>query len=145
MSHRCQRDRCPVRRTFLSAIASLVRTIAERDPSIVGHSRRVHDYALRLASVLGLDRRQRRQLGFAAMLHDIGKIGIPDDILHKPDRLTPEEDRIIRSHPEVGERILSPIVRSRTVLAAIRGHHEHLDGSGYPDGLTGERIPLLAR
>jgi response regulator RpfG family c-di-GMP phosphodiesterase len=134
-----------VRRTFLSAIASLVRTVEERDPYTAGHSRRVRAYALRLASASGLDGRQRRQLGLAAMLHDIGKVGIPDDILHKPDRLTPVEDRIIRSHPEVGERILAPIVRSRAVLAAIRGHHERFDGGGYPDGLSGEHIPLLAR
>lgn len=145
MYHRCPRDRRAVRRTFRSAIASLVRTVEERDASIAAHSRRVRRYALRLASALGLDRRQRQQLGLAAMLHDIGKVGIPDDILHKPDRLTPEEDRIIRSHPEVGERILAPIVRSRAVLAAVRGHHERLDGSGYPDGLAGEQVPLLAR
>lgn len=134
-----------VRRTFLSAISSLVRTVEERDPYTAGHSRRVRAYALRLAVALGLDRRQRKQLNLAAVLHDIGKVGIPDSILHKPDRLTPEEERIIRSHPEMGERILAPIVRSRAVLAAIRGHHERLDGSGYPDGLSGERIPLLAR
>jgi putative two-component system response regulator len=134
-----------VRRTFLSAIASLVRTVEERDPYTAGHSRRVRAYALQLAAALGLDGRQRRQLGLAAMLHDIGKVGIPDGILHKPDRLTPEEDRIIRSHPEVGERILAPIVRSRAVLAAIRGHHERFDGGGYPDGLAGDSIPLLAR
>jgi putative two-component system response regulator len=134
-----------VRRTFLSAIASLVRTVEERDPYTAGHSRRVRTYALRLAAALDLDSRQRKQLGLAAMLHDIGKVGIPDDILYKPDRLTPEEDRIIRSHPEVGERILAPIVRSRAVLAGIRGHHERIDGGGYPDGLAGEQIPLLAR
>lgn len=134
-----------VQRTFLSAIASLVRTVEERDPYTAGHSRRVRAYALHLAAALDLDGRQRRQLSLAAMLHDIGKVGIPDGILHKPDRLTPEEDRIIRSHPEVGERILAPIVRSRAVLAAIRGHHERFDGSGYPDQLAGEHIPLLAR
>jgi putative two-component system response regulator len=134
-----------VRRTFLSAITSLVRTVEERDPSTAGHSRRVRGYALRLAAALGLDRRQCGQLRLAAMLHDIGKVGIPDYILHKPDRLTPEEDRIIRGHPEMGERILVPVVRSREVLAAIRGHHERLDGSGYPDGLAGGQIPLLAR
>ncbi|HTU21543.1 MAG TPA: HD domain-containing phosphohydrolase [Gemmataceae bacterium] len=133
-----------VRRTFLSAIASLVRTVEERDPYTAGHARRVRAYALQLAAALGLDRR-RRQVGLAAMLHDIGKVGIPDAILHKPDRLNPEEDRIIRGHPEVGERILAPIVRSAAVLAAIRGHHERLDGRGYPDGLQGEQIPLLAR
>jgi response regulator RpfG family c-di-GMP phosphodiesterase len=134
-----------VRRTFLSAISSLVRTVEERDPYTAGHSRRVRTYALRLAVELGLERRQRKQLSLAAVLHDIGKVGIPDDILHKPDRLTPEEERIIRSHPEMGERILAPIVRSRAVLAAIRGHHERIDGSGYPDGLAGGRIPLLSR
>ena len=134
-----------VRRTFLSAIASLVRTVEERDPYTAGHSRRVRIYTRQLAAAFGLDRRQRRQAGLAAMLHDIGKVGIPDAILHKPARLTPEEERIIRGHPEMGERILAPIVRSATVLAAIRGHHERLDGSGYPHGLAGEQIPLLAR
>jgi putative nucleotidyltransferase with HDIG domain len=134
-----------VRRTFLSAITSLVRTVEERDPYTAGHSRRVRAYALRLALALGLDRSQRKQLSLAAVLHDIGKVGIPDGILHKPDRLTPEEDRIIRSHPEMGEHILAPIVRNKDVLAAIRGHHERIDGSGYPDGLAGEQIPLLAR
>jgi putative nucleotidyltransferase with HDIG domain len=132
-------------RTFASAITSLVRVVEERDPYTAGHSRRVRAYALHLAAALGLERRLRKQLSLAAMLHDIGKVGIPDGILHKPERLTAEEDRIIRSHPEVGERILSPIVRSRAVLAAIRGHHERLDGSGYPDGLAGEQVPLLAR
>jgi putative two-component system response regulator len=134
-----------VRRTFLSAIASLVRTVEERDPYTAGHSRRVRAYALHLAAALGLDRHQCKQLRLAAMLHDIGKVGIPDGILHKPGRLTPEEERIIQGHPEMGERILAPIVRSREVLAAIRGHHERLDGSGYPDGLAGSQIPLLAR
>lgn len=127
------------------SLASLVRAAEERDPSTVGHSRRVRGYALRLASALGLERRQCKQLSLAAMLHDIGKVGIPDHILHKPGRLTPEEERVVRGHPEVGERILAPIVRSRAVLAAIRGHHERLDGSGYPDGLAGGHIPLLAR
>jgi response regulator RpfG family c-di-GMP phosphodiesterase len=134
-----------VRRTYLSAIASLVRTVEERDPYTAGHSRRVRRYALHLAAALGLERRQCRHLGLAAMLHDIGKVGIPDGILHKPGPLTAEEDRIIQGHPVTGERIVAPIVRSREVLAAIRGHHERLDGSGYPDGVAGGRIPLLAR
>jgi response regulator RpfG family c-di-GMP phosphodiesterase len=134
-----------VRRTFLSAITSLVRTVEQRDPYTAGHARRVRLYALRLADALGLDRRRRKQLGLAAVLHDIGKVGIPDNILYKPDRLNPEEDAVIRAHPEIGERILTPIVRSRAILAAIRGHHERFDGNGYPDRLAGENIPLLAR
>lgn len=127
------------------AIARLVRTVEERDPYTAGHARRVRAYALRLAAALGLERRQRRQLGQAAMLHDIGKVAIPDAILHKPDRLSTEEGRIIRRHPEVGERLLAPFVRSAAVLSAIRGHHERLDGNGYPDGLAGKQVPLLAR
>jgi putative two-component system response regulator len=134
-----------VRSTFLSAIESLVLTVEQRDPYTAGHSQRVRSYALRLAGALGLDGRLRKKLSLAAKLHDIGKVGIPDSILHKPAKLTLEEDGIIRGHPEMGERILAPIVRNREVLAAIRGHHERIDGGGYPDGLAGEAIPLLAR
>jgi response regulator RpfG family c-di-GMP phosphodiesterase len=134
-----------VRRTYLSAITSLARTMEERDPYTAGHSRRVRDYALHLADAIGLGRKQCRLLDLAAQLHDIGKVAVPDAILHKPAALTPEEFAIVRLHPETGERILAPVVRNRVVLAAIRGHHERLDGSGYPDGLRGEQIPLLAR
>jgi response regulator RpfG family c-di-GMP phosphodiesterase len=134
-----------VRRTFLSAITSLVRTVEERDAYTAGHSRRVQQYALCLAAELRLDDRQRKQLSLAATLHDIGKVAVPDAILHKPGPLTNEEMRVVREHPGVGERILAPIVRNRAVLAAIRGHHERYDGSGYPDGLRGAQIPLLAR
>jgi response regulator RpfG family c-di-GMP phosphodiesterase len=134
-----------VRRTFLSAVDSLVRTLEERDPCTAGHSVRVRRCGLRLAEALGLGRRERQRLLLAAKLHDIGKIGIPEAILHKPSVLTVEERGIVREHPVIGERILKPIVRSRAVLAAIRGHHERLDGKGYPDGLKGGQIPLLAR
>jgi HD-GYP domain-containing protein (c-di-GMP phosphodiesterase class II) len=78
-------------------------------------------------------------------LHDIGKVAVPEAVLHKPARLTADEEAVIRAHPVTGERILRPIIRSRTVLAAIRGHHERLDGTGYPDGLRGDAVPLLAR
>jgi putative two-component system response regulator len=134
-----------VRRTYLSASDSLVRTMESRDGYTAGHSLRVRRYALRLADALGLDEHCRRQLSLAAKLHDIGKVGVPDAILHKPGPLNAEEDRKVREHPEIGERILAPIVRDPEVLAGIRGHHERLDGSGYPDGLSGAAIPLLAR
>jgi putative two-component system response regulator len=134
-----------VRRTFLSAIDSLVRTMEERDPLTAGHSVRVRRYSLCLADELGFDSPLRKRLSLAAKLHDIGKAGVPEAILHKPDRLTAEEQNIVREHPVIGERILSPVVRNREVLAAIRHHHERLDGGGYPDGLRGENIPLLAR
>jgi HD-GYP domain-containing protein (c-di-GMP phosphodiesterase class II) len=134
-----------VRRTFLSAIDSLVRTMEERDPYTAGHSRRVRAYSLRLGRALGLDDRQMRELSLAAKLHDIGKVGVPEAVLNKPAPLTPDEMDAVRKHPIIGERILRSIVRSRAVLAAIRGHHERIDGTGYPDGLKGSKIPLLAR
>jgi response regulator RpfG family c-di-GMP phosphodiesterase len=134
-----------VRHTFLSAIDSLVRTMEERDPYTAGHSMRVRAYALRLAAALGLDDTQQRLLSLAAKLHDIGKVGVPEAVLNKPAALTMAEALAVRQHPEIGERILAPVIRNRTVLAAIRGHHERLDGAGYPDGLKGTAIPLLAR
>jgi response regulator RpfG family c-di-GMP phosphodiesterase len=134
-----------VRHTYLSAITSLARTMEERDPYTAGHSRRVRNYVMELARAIGLDRKQRRLLSLAAQLHDIGKVAVPDIILHKPGALTPEEVAVVRQHPGTGERILAPVVRNRAVLAAIRGHHERIDGTGYPDGLRGNQIPLLAR
>ena len=140
-----QRRTRQLRHTFLSAIDSLVRTLEARHPSTCGHSLRVRRYALRLARRLGWAERARGPLALAAKLHDIGKVGTPEDILNKPGVLTPLEEAIVREHPAVGERILTPIIRNPGVLAAIRGHHERWDGGGYPDGLAGERIPLLAR
>src|SRR5205823_8941029 len=78
-------------------------------------------------------------------MHDIGKIGVPEAILNKPAALTPDEHEVIRQHPVISERILKAIVSNATILAGIRGHHERFDGNGYPDGLRGGQIPLLAR
>jgi response regulator RpfG family c-di-GMP phosphodiesterase len=134
-----------LRRTYLSAIDSLVRTLEARDAYTSGHSARVRRYSLLLAKALDLGRREQHQLSLAAKLHDIGKVGIPEEILNKPGRLTTEEYRLVCEHPVIGERILSPVVRDPVVLAAIRHHHERPDGSGYPDGLKGAHLPLLAR
>jgi response regulator RpfG family c-di-GMP phosphodiesterase len=134
-----------VRDTFLSAVTSLARTVEERDPYTAGHSCRVRDYCLALGQAIGLNRKELARLRLAAQLHDIGKVAVPDAILNKPGRLSAEEFAVVKLHPVTGERILAPIVRNREILAAIRGHHERLDGSGYPDGLKGEEIPLLAR
>ena len=84
-----------------------------------------------------VSQRQRKYLSLAAKLHDIGKVGVPEAVLNKPAALSDEELRLIREHPVIGERILSPIIRNPEVLAGIRGHHERLDGTGYPDGLAG--------
>ncbi|MBY0232735.1 MAG: HD domain-containing protein, partial [Gemmataceae bacterium] len=100
---------------------------------------------LELTRAMLLGHKQKRLLALAAQLHDIGKISIPDEVLHKPGRLTAEEFRTVQLHPLTGERILAPVVRNKAVLAAIRGHHERLDGTGYPDGLKGMQVPLLAR
>jgi len=134
-----------IRRTFLSGIDSLVRTVEARDHYTSGHSMRVRQYSLRLADALKLDERLRRQLSLAAKLHDIGKVGVPDVILNKPGALTDEEFEVVKQHPVIGERIIAPIVRSLNILATIRSHHERIDGGGYPDGLSGNNIPLLAR
>lgn len=134
-----------VRRTFLSAIESLVRTIEERDGYTAGHSFRVRRYALSLGRAAGCSKKILRQLSLAAKLHDIGKVAVPETILAKAGPLTPEEEAAIRLHPETGERILRPIIRNRDILAAIRAHHERLDGQGYPDGLRGDEVPYLAR
>jgi response regulator RpfG family c-di-GMP phosphodiesterase len=134
-----------LRQTFLSAIDSLVRTLEARDPYTSGHSLRVRGFALRLAQELGLGQRERKQINLAAKLHDIGKVGLPESILNKQGPLTSQEMDAVREHPVIGERILTPIIRSRTVLTAIRGHHERFDGQGYPDQLSAEQIPLHAR
>jgi response regulator RpfG family c-di-GMP phosphodiesterase len=134
-----------LRRTFLSAIDSLVRILEARDPYTSGHSLRVCALSMRLADKLGLEEKARQRLSLAAKLHDIGKVGLPENILNKPGRLTDEEFVLVRKHPVIGERILAPIIRSRSVRAAIRGHHERFDGLGYPDHLRGGNIPILAR
>lgn len=142
---RLQKQTRNLRRTFLSAIDSLVRTLEARDPYTSGHSFRVRNYAAKLGRALGLSEKQQRRLRLSAKLHDIGKVGMPEGILNKTTPLTMEEIGNMRDHPVIGERILSPIIRNRHVLQGIRNHHERWDGGGYPDGLAGERIPLLAR
>jgi putative two-component system response regulator len=134
-----------LKQTFLSAIESLVRTLEARDTFTAGHSMRVRSYVLRLAGALGCRVRTRKQLSLAAKLHDIGKVGLPEAILNKPGSLTAEEFAVVREHPVLGERILNSIIHDPDVLAAIRGHHERFDGSGYPDGLRGDSIPVMAR
>jgi HD-GYP domain-containing protein (c-di-GMP phosphodiesterase class II) len=98
-----------------------------------------------MAQKLGLPPCRRRPISLAAGLHDIGKLCLPADLLHKPDLLTAEEYRQIQQHCVLGERLLAPWHLPAEVLAAIRAHHERLDGSGYPDGLSGDAIPWLAR
>jgi len=128
-----------------SVLFSLARSIEGKDPYTHGHCERLSDYSARLGEHLGLSEDQLIALRRAGIVHDVGKIAVPDAILLKPGSLTPDEWTLIREHPVVGERICSPLKSFRFVLPIIRHHHEKFDGSGYPDGLGGEDIPVTAR
>src|ERR1700719_5233533 len=124
---------------------TLARSIEGKDPYTHGHCVRLSEYSARLGEHLGLSEDQLIALRRAGVVHDVGKIAVPDAILLKPGRLTPDEWIIIREHSLVGERICAPLKSFRFVLPIIRHHHEKLDGSGYPDGLRGDEIPITAR
>lgn len=124
---------------------ALAQAIEQRDPYTSGHCERLSHYALELGSALGLPRPQLLALHRGGFLHDIGKISIPDSILFKKGGLTEDEWILMRSHAAGGEAICRPMKNLAPVLPIIRNHHERWDGSGYPDGMRGEAIPLLAR
>ncbi len=128
-----------------SVLFTLARSIEGKDPYTHGHCERLSDYSARLGEHLGLSEDQIVALRRAGVVHDVGKIAVPDAILLKPGSLTPAEWTLIREHPVVGERICAPLKSFRFVLPVIRHHHEKFDGSGYPDGLHGEEIPITAR
>jgi len=128
-----------------SVLFALARTIEGKDPSTEGHCERLSAYSAQLGGRIGLADDQILALRRAGIVHDIGKVAVPEAILLKPGRLTPEEFRIIQEHPVVGERICAPLKSLRLLLPIIRHHHEKLNGSGYPDGLKGEEIPITAR
>lgn len=134
-----------LKQVYLSVLVTLSRTVEKKDLGTYGHSMRVSHLAARIAESLGLSPAHVDDIRAAALLHDIGKIGISDGILGKQGPLTAEELRTIRSHPEKGVEILQPLKQFETLLPAILHHHERFDGSGYPKGLTGEAIPLSAR
>jgi putative two-component system response regulator len=124
---------------------ALARCIEGKDPNTEGHCERLSGYSVRLGEELGLPEEQLVALRRAGIVHDVGKVAVPETILLKPGRLTAEEFRIVQQHPNLGERICAPLKSFRLVLPVIRHHHEKLNGSGYPDGLKGEEIPLTAR
>ncbi len=128
-----------------SVLFSLARSIEGKDPYTHGHCERLSDSSARLGEHLGLMENEITALRRAGVVHDIGKVAVPDAILLKPSRLTEEEWKLIKEHPVVGERICAPLKSFRLVLPVIRHHHEKLDGSGYPDGLRGDAIPITAR
>jgi putative two-component system response regulator len=127
-----------------SVVYALARAVEAKSPFTHGHSERVMHYALTLACALRVNERDREVLRKGALLHDIGKISIPDDILNKPGKLTPEEYEIVKTHAAQGAHIVEPLHSVRDAVPLIRWHHERMDGKGYPDGLkAGELSPLV--
>src|SRR5207248_10560351 len=132
-------------RTFVSTVEALANALEANDEYTSTHARWITDLSLRVGRELGLDERALKRLELGALLHDIGKIGIPSDVLAKPGRLTAAERKIVQTHPELGERIIAPIDRLQVVRPIVRHCHERWDGHGYPDGVAGEDIPLESR
>jgi putative two-component system response regulator len=130
---------------FTDTIRAVIAAIEAKDRYLAGHSLRVSEYAEKLAYSLGYNSRFVDRLKYAAHLHDVGKIGTPEAILNKPDRLTEEEYEIIKEHPGTGADILENIRDIEDVVLAVRHHHERMDGKGYPDGLVGQNIPIMGR
>ena len=128
-----------------SVIVSLALTVEARDASTDGHCHRLGRYASALGRAIGLDGDDITALEHGGIVHDIGKVGIPDAVLLKPGRLTPEEYELIKQHPVIGDRLCGELRSLRKVRPIVRHHHERRDGSGYPDGLRGDAIPLLAQ
>lgn len=128
-----------------AAIISLALTIEARDPLTNGHCQRLAKYAEQLGAALGLGPDDLTSLSRGGYLHDIGKVGIPDVVLLKPGPLTADEYRIMQQHTVIGDRVCSELRSLRKVRTIVRSHHERLDGSGYPDGLRGDEIPVLAQ
>ncbi len=131
--------------TFVSTVEALANALEANDEYTSSHTRWITDMALKVGGELGFDATALKRLELGALFHDIGKIGIPTSILLKPGPLSPEERKIIESHPELGERILEPIDRLAEVRTIVRNCHERWDGHGYPDGLAGEDIPIESR
>ncbi len=132
-------------RGYLETIRSLASAIEAKDPYTRGHAERVASLAVEIGRELALDGEALRALEVGGVLHDIGKIGIPDAILAKRTPLTAEEMELVKAHPRIGAEIVAGVEFLRAALPAIRGHHERWDGTGYPDALAGDAIPLVAR
>jgi diguanylate cyclase (GGDEF)-like protein len=132
-------------RSYLSTITSLARTIEAKDPYTGGHTERVARIACLVAEEMGFDTNDVRAINVGAVIHDIGKIGVPDRVLLKPGALDPEELGHIRRHPEISSYILADLDLPSIVKQMVRSHHERFGGGGYPDGLIGDEIPLAAR
>jgi putative nucleotidyltransferase with HDIG domain len=132
-------------RGHLQLIRGLAQAIDAKDPYTAGHTSRVAQYSVRIAAALGLDEIARQEIEHGALLHDIGKIGVPDAVLTKPGPLDDNEWAAMRRHPMVAVSILEGVDLSQTVIDMVRSHHENLDGTGYPDHLIDEELSVPAR
>ncbi len=132
-------------RNFLNTVAALAAAIDAKDAYTRGHSERVSSYAMAIANEMQLPEKDKTSIETAALLHDIGKIGIPDDILEKPSKLTEKEYMVIKMHPYTGAQIIQPIEMLADVLPLVVAHHERFDGTGYLEGAKGKEIPIGAR
>src|SRR4030042_5021135 len=130
---------------FFQTAESLADAIEKRDPYTGGHTRRVTLYSLASAKFLPLNPMEMKWLKIASVLHDIGKIGIDDLILRKPEQLNPEEFEVIKQHAVMGVEIINHIKPLRHIIPGLKYHHEQMDGAGYPEGLSGDRIPFIAK
>jgi HD-GYP domain-containing protein (c-di-GMP phosphodiesterase class II) len=124
---------------------SLVAMTEAKDPYLRGHAQRVCGLAVAIATYLGIRDRSLETIRVAALLHDVGKLELPEDVLHKPGALTDEEFAVMQEHSERGYEIVASAPALAGAAAGVRSHHERLDGSGYPDGLEGDEIPIEAR
>jgi putative two-component system response regulator len=146
LENQVQAQALRIQELFLQGVQMLARALEAKDAYTRGHSIRVSRYAVATAARLGFAGPELDGIRLGGELHDIGKIGTRESVLHKPGSLTPEEFRQITEHPALGERMLSPLAHeSPDVLRIVRSHHERIDGKGFPDGLRGERIPIEAR
>jgi len=134
-----------LKKAHLDSVKVLAEAIDAKDPYTRGHSDRVKRMSLKIATSLGFTEERMEILEYGALLHDIGKIGIKDEILQKPGALSSEEYQTIQEHPLIGVKIVEGVEFFKDKIPMIRNHHEHYDGRGYPDGLVGEAIPLEAR
>lgn len=139
------RSQMDLDRAYLQFVETMAQALDARDPYTAGHSLRVAAYSHALAQAMGLPEEDAETIRIAAQLHDIGKIGIPDAVLQKPGLLTPEEYGLIKLHPQIGRKILEKVGRFERLLAVVELHHENHDGTGYPYGLAGYRVPIAAR
>ena len=128
-----------------NVMVSLAYIIEAKDKYTIGHTQRVSEYAVRLAEKVGLEKERIEKLRMAGLIHDIGKIGVPEVILNKPGSLTISEFELVKTHPIIGSNICKPLVNFNDLYDMVRHHHEKINGSGYPDGLKGDEISIEAR